>query len=98
MNIDTLETYNNLKLAGIPEEQAQAQAKAIAHAYRVTPEDINRTNEDWRKADQKSREDFKAEMDKLIIKVDTNFIWLSRIMMTGVIGIIVNIIVELVRK
>ena len=39
-NVDTLQIYDDLKASGIPEEQAHAQAKAIANANRVTPEDL----------------------------------------------------------
>lgn len=39
-NIDTLQIYNDLKAAGVSEEASQAQAKAIAHANKVTPEDL----------------------------------------------------------
>lgn len=39
-NIDTLQIYDDLKASGIPEEQAHAQAKAIANSNRITPEDL----------------------------------------------------------
>lgn len=62
MNIDTLKIYDDLKAAGIPEVQAHAEAMAIAHANRVTPEDL-----------AKIRDDYRHDMDKVVIKIDTNF-------------------------
>ena len=87
MNVDTLKIYDDLKASGVPDAQAHAQAMAIGHTNIVTPNDL-----------VKIREDFKSDIEKLIIKVDTNFTWLSRIMITGVIGIVVNIIIELIKR
>ena len=84
-NIDTLQIYNELKQSGATEEVAQATAMAICHANRVTPEDLIRLNE-------KIRDDFAHAMEKLILKVDINFKWLSGIGATTLVGLLVNII------
>lgn len=65
-NLDSLQIYNDLKSSGIPEEQAQAQAMAICHSYRVTPEQLA-------ELDRK----LSSEIATLSSKIDTKFEKLS---------------------
>jgi hypothetical protein len=86
-NIDTLKLYDDLKAAGVPEEQAHAQAMAIYHANRVSPEDLIRL-------DEKIRTDFSNTIDKLIQKMDINFSWMRGIGIALLVAFIGNIAVN----
>ncbi len=94
MNIDTLQIYNELKASGINEEQAQAQAKAIANANRVTPEDLAKVREDFSNNLVKVREDFSNTIDKLILKIDINFNYMAKIGGAIFGALIINIILS----
>ena len=63
-NIDTLKIYDDLKASGVPENQAHAQAMAIYHANRVTPEDLKL---------------FEAKTQALYDKIVSDLMWMRLI-------------------
>jgi hypothetical protein len=84
---DALEIYDNLLAAGISKEQAHAQARAISDSIQVTKQDI-----------KDIRNDFANAMDKIILKMDLSYKYLS-IGIGGVfLAVVVNIFQGLLSK
>lgn len=94
MAIDTLQIYDDLKASGVPDAQAHAQAKAIADAAKVQPEDMATLGERLNQESERIRRDFSHAIDLLIQKMDLSFKYTHSIGAAIFMAIIANMLLS----
>ena len=95
VTIDTLKFANRLKQAGMPSEQAEAQAQAIVEALDASSQSLTT---------QQGLRSLEAKMDKGFAAVDTRFAeikgemvllkWMLGVTVAGVIALVMKLFIH----
>ena len=79
MAIDTLKIYDDLLASGVPEVQAHAQAKAIADANKVTPEDLVNMEKELKYDFEASQQRIRADFAMFSQRIEQSLMWMRLI-------------------